>query len=173
MVAREKVEGTFFRSGRKGSRRGCVSCMTDQHFLRPRSEVCRRPGLRASGARVRVYRKPLAALVPPVWAAHVLSVLRVMAPRLTPAELDWISKQDRAGQSPGEIHVGCARQRARRGVAAPAQGAGRICPTARFFGRGRMPTSRCCLGHNRRPQCPRGRSGRGGMRAQAGDRTGG
>ena len=98
--------------------------MTDQLFLRPRWEVCKRPGLRAPGARVRVYRKPFAALVLPVWAAHVLSVLRAMAPRLTPAEVDWISKQDRAGQNPMEIRVCCVRQRARRGVAAPAQGAG-------------------------------------------------
>ena len=59
----------------------------------------------------------------------MLSVLRAMAPRLTPAEVDWISKQDRTGQSPVEIHAGLVRQRARRGVAAPAQGAGRICPT--------------------------------------------
>ena len=83
--------------------------MTDQLFLRPRWEVCKRPGLRAPGARVRVYRKPFAALVLPVWTAHVLSVLRAMAPRLTPAEVDWISKQDRAGQNPMEIRVCCVR----------------------------------------------------------------
>ena len=128
IAVREKPEGTFFRSGRKGGRRCCGSCMADQLFLRPRSEVCKRPGLRAPGARVRVYRKPFAALVLPVWTAHVLSVLRAMAPRLTPAEVDWISKQDRAGQSPMEIRVGCVRQWARRGVAAPAQGADRSCP---------------------------------------------
>ena len=45
-------------------------------------------------------------------------------------------------------------------------------PHGTFFCRGRIPTSRCCLGHNRRPQCSRGRSGRSGMRAQEGDKIG-
>ena len=42
-----------------------------------------------------------------------------MAPRLTPAELDYIFELDRAGRRPIEIHAALTRKRTRHGIATP------------------------------------------------------
>ena len=50
---------------------------------------------------------------------YTLSISLPMAPRLTPAELDYIFELDRAGHRPIEIHAALARKRTRRGIATP------------------------------------------------------
>ena len=82
-----------------------------------------------------------------------------------------------AGSRRAEPHGDPCLLRAPAGAArsgsASARRRQKLPPHGMLFHRGRIPTARCRLGHNRRPQCPRGHSGRCGMRAQAGERIGG